>query len=53
MFMMIDTYFEGQEKSGDKTHEAGDYCQDECKKFPSAILVDQNFWEKYSWRNSG
>jgi hypothetical protein len=46
-FMMIDTYFEGQRKAAVKTHEAGfTIVRMSVKNVPSAILVDQNFWEK-------
>jgi len=46
-FMMIDTYFEGQRKAAIKTHEAGlTIVRMSVKNVPSAILVDQNFWEK-------
>ena len=46
-FMMIDTYFEGQRKAAIKTHEAGfTIVRMIVKNVPSAILVDQNFWEK-------
>ena len=46
-FMMLDTYFEGQRKAAIKTHEAGlTIVRMSVKNVPSAILVDQNYWEK-------
>jgi Pectate lyase superfamily protein/SMP-30/Gluconolactonase/LRE-like region len=46
-FMMLDTYFEGQRKAAIKTHEAGlTIVRMNVKNVPSAILVDQNYWEK-------
>jgi hypothetical protein len=46
-FMMLDTYFEGQRKSAIKTHEAGfTIVRMSVKNVPSAILVDQNYWDK-------
>ena len=46
-FMMLDTYFEGQRKAAIKTHEAGfTIVRMSVKNAPSAILVDQNYWEK-------
>lgn len=46
-FMMLDTYFEGQRKAAIKTHEAGfTIVRMNVNNVPSAILVDQNFWEK-------
>jgi Pectate lyase superfamily protein/SMP-30/Gluconolactonase/LRE-like region len=46
-FMMLDTYFEGQRKAAIKTHEAGfTIVRMRVKNVPSAILVDQNYWEK-------
>ena len=45
--MMLDTYFEGQRKAAIKTHEAGfTIVRMSVKNVPSAILVDQNYWEK-------
>lgn len=46
-FMMLDTYFEGQKKAAIKTHEAGfTVVRMSVKNVPSAILVDQNYWDK-------
>ena len=46
-FMMLDTYFEGQRKAAIKTHEAGfTIVRMIIRNVPSAILVDQNYWEK-------
>ena len=46
-FMMLDTYFEGQRKAAIKTHEAGfTIVRMNVKNVPSAILVDQNYWDK-------
>ena len=46
-FMMLDTYFEGQRKAAIRTHEAGfTILRMSVKNVPSAILVDQNYWEK-------
>ncbi|MCJ7448257.1 MAG: SMP-30/gluconolactonase/LRE family protein [Bacteroidales bacterium] len=46
-FMMLDTYFEGQRITAIKTHEAGfTIVRMSVKNVPSAILVDENYWEK-------
>lgn len=46
-FMMLDTWFEGQRKAAIRTHEAGfTIVRMSVKNVPSAILVDQNYWEK-------
>ena len=46
-FMMLDTYFEGQRKAAIKTHEAGfTIVRMSIRNVPSAILVDQNYWDK-------
>lgn len=46
-FMMIDTYFESQRISAIKTHEAGlTIVRMSVKNTPSAITVDENYWEK-------
>lgn len=51
-FMMLDTYFEGQRKCAVKTHEAGlTIVRMKVKNVPSAILVDQNYWEKLFMEN--
>jgi sugar lactone lactonase YvrE len=46
-FMMLDTYFEGQRTTAIRTHEAGfTIVRMSVKNVPSAIKVDQNYWEK-------
>jgi hypothetical protein len=46
-FMMLDTYFEGQRKAAIKTREGGlTIVRMRVKNVPSAILVEQNYWEK-------
>lgn len=46
-FMMVDTYFEGQRKAAVKTQEGGfAIVRMHVKNTPSAIVVDENYWEK-------
>lgn len=46
-FMMMDTYFEGQRKAAIRTQEAGfTIVRMQAKNVPSAIAVDDNYWEK-------
>lgn len=46
-FMMMDTYFEGQRKAAIKTQEAGfTIVRMQVKNVPTAIAVDDNYWEK-------
>jgi hypothetical protein len=45
--MTLDTYFEGQRKAAIQTREAGfTIVRMSVKNVPSAILVEQNYWEK-------
>lgn len=45
-FMMLDSWFEGQRKAAIRTQEAGlTIVRMNVKNVPSAILVDENYWE--------